>query len=117
MDEAHQKLVEIVKIIEHNYGRDIIILNLHLSLHLCDCSKDFGPLYAFWCFSFERMNGVLGSLPNSHRKIEPELMRRIMNDKQISSGIVDTKGFDILDTRPSVGSISEPDEFTSVEIE
>jgi len=60
-------------------------------------------------------------LPNSHRKIEPELMRRIMNDKQInnivSSGIVDTKGLDILDTRPSVGSISEPDEFTSVEME
>ena len=44
-----------------------------------------------------------------------------MNDKQInnivSSGIVDTKGLDILDTRPSVGSISEPDEFTSVEME
>jgi len=43
-----------------------------------------------------------------------------MNDKQInnivSSGIVDTKGLDILDTRPSVGSISEPDEFTSVEM-
>ncbi|CAB4422093.1 unnamed protein product [Rhizophagus irregularis] len=60
-------------------------------------------------------------LPNSHRKIEPELIRRIMNDKQInnivSSGIVDTKGLDILDTRPSVGSISEPDEFTSVEME
>jgi hypothetical protein len=48
-------------------------------------------------------------------------MRRIMNDKQInnivSSEIVDTKGLDILDTRPSVGSISEPDEFTSVEME
>ena len=44
-----------------------------------------------------------------------------MNDKQInnivSSGIVDTKGLDILDTRPSVSSISEPDEFTSVEME
>ena len=59
-------------------------------------------------------------MPNSHQKIEPELIRQIMNDKQInnivSSEIVDTKGLDILDTRPSVGSISEPDKFTSVNI-
>ncbi len=43
-----------------------------------------------------------------------------MNDNQInsiiSSGVVDTKGLDILDTRPSVSSISEPDEFTSNEM-
>jgi hypothetical protein len=65
MDEAHQKLVEIVKIIEQNYGRDMITPNLHLSLHLYECAKDFGPLYAFWCFSFERMNGVLGKMLTS----------------------------------------------------
>ena len=47
IDEAHQKLVEIVKIIEQNYGRDMITPNLHLSLHLGECAKDFGPLYAF----------------------------------------------------------------------
>ena len=48
-------------------------------------------------------------------------MRRIMNDNQIdniiSSGAVTTKGLDILDTRPSVGSVSETDEFTSEEME
>jgi hypothetical protein len=62
IEEAHQRLVEIVKIIEQTYGRDFITPNLHLSLHLHECAKDFGPLYAFWCFSFERMNGVLGKL-------------------------------------------------------
>lgn len=60
MTEVHQKLIEIVKLIENNYGRDQITPNLHLALHLCECSFDYGPLYAFWCFSFERMNGVLG---------------------------------------------------------
>ena len=48
-------------------------------------------------------------------------MRRIMNDNQISniisSGSVSTKGFNILDTRPSVGTISENDEFSSEEME
>ena len=141
IEEAHQKLVKIIKIIEQNYGRDFITPNLHLSLHLQECVQDYGPLYAFWCFSFERINGVLGklifenlwqissflwtvyflgSLPNSHRKIEPELMRRIMNDNQINNIIgsgAATKGLDILDTRPSVGSISDNDEFSLEEME
>jgi hypothetical protein len=60
MREAHQKLIEIIKLIENNHGRDKITPNLHLSLHLSECSFDYGPLYTFWCFSFERMNGILG---------------------------------------------------------
>lgn len=60
--EAHQKLIEIVKLVEENYGRDKITPNLHLSLHLSECVLDFGPLYTFWCFSFERMNGILGKM-------------------------------------------------------
>ncbi|GET63404.1 hypothetical protein GLOIN_2v1775288 [Rhizophagus irregularis DAOM 181602=DAOM 197198] len=62
MEEAHERLIKIIKLIEEHYGRVKITPNLHLSLHLCDCSNDFGPLYAFWCFSFERMNGILDEL-------------------------------------------------------
>ena len=76
LNEVHQRLIEIIKLIKQNYGREKITLNLHLSTHLSECSFDYGPLYAFWCFSFERMNGILGSTPNSHRKIEPEVMRQ-----------------------------------------
>jgi hypothetical protein len=64
MNEAHQRMIKIVKLIEENYGRNNITPNLHLSLHLYECSADFGPLYAFWCFSFERMNGILGKFYN-----------------------------------------------------
>ena len=60
--EAHKRLIEIVKLIEKYHGREKVIPNLHLSLHLCECSFDYGPLYTFWCFSFERMNGILGKL-------------------------------------------------------
>src|SRR6266487_3417109 len=60
LSESHRRLIEIVKLIEENYGRDKITPNLHLSLHLTECALDFGPLYTFWCFSFERMNGILG---------------------------------------------------------
>jgi hypothetical protein len=61
VQEANERLIKIVKLIEDKYGRDKITPNLHLSLHLKECSSDFGPLYTFWCFSFERMNGVLGN--------------------------------------------------------
>ena len=79
--EAHLRLIELVKLIENNHGRNHITPNLHLSLHLYECSSDYGPLYAFWCFSFERMNGILGNLPNSNRQIELELIRKLIFDK------------------------------------
>jgi hypothetical protein len=60
--ESQWRLTELIKLIEQHHGRDKITPNLHLSLHLTECTHDYGPLYAFWCFSFERMNGVLGKL-------------------------------------------------------
>src|SRR5215471_8040131 len=60
----------------------------------------------------------LGSLPSSHRQIEPELMRRLMNDNQIRdiSGRIQTKGLNLLEGRSTVGSIAEDDEFSSDEM-
>ncbi|GBB89974.1 hypothetical protein RclHR1_16820006 [Rhizophagus clarus] len=47
MKEAHELLVKIIKLIEEHYGEGKITPNLHLSLHLCECSYDYGPLYSF----------------------------------------------------------------------
>ncbi|GBC17860.1 hypothetical protein GLOIN_2v1786147 [Rhizophagus irregularis DAOM 181602=DAOM 197198] len=83
LDDAHEHLIEILKLIETNYREVSITPNLHLSLYLNKCCKDYGSLYSFWCFSFERMNGILGSLPNSRQKIELEIMRFMMQSSQI----------------------------------
>ncbi len=32
-------------------------MNMHLHKHLSDCIREVGPVY-FWCFAYERMNGV-----------------------------------------------------------
>ncbi|CAB4478036.1 unnamed protein product [Rhizophagus irregularis] len=88
LQEAHRRLVKIIKLIE--------------------------------CFSFKRMNGILGSLPNSNRKIEPELMRRLMNDNRIRDIITSSaqmKGLELLKNHPTVGSLSENDQFASDEME
>ena len=60
LDEAFTKLVEMNKLVEEKYGQEKISPNLHLCLHICECALDYGPLSSFWCFSFERMNGILG---------------------------------------------------------
>ena len=39
---------------------------MHLHLHLKECMLDYGPVYSFWCFSFERFNGILGKFNNNH---------------------------------------------------
>ncbi|PKC56657.1 hypothetical protein RhiirA1_542004 [Rhizophagus irregularis] len=120
MEEAHERLIKIIKLIEVHYGRVKITPNLHLSLYLCDCLNDFGSLYAFWCFSFEHMNKILSSLPTSNRQIEPEIMRQIINDNLIGdiiSSDIQTKGLELLEDRPTTGSISAADQFSSDELE
>jgi hypothetical protein len=58
--EAQSRLLEVARLIEENYGPETITPNIHLSLHITECCRDYGPLYSFWCYSFERMNGILG---------------------------------------------------------
>src|SRR3954465_15200595 len=60
LNVAYDHLIELLGLIEINYKKDLITPNLHLSLHLNECCKDYGLLYSFWYFSFERMNGILG---------------------------------------------------------
>jgi len=60
LNEAHIRLLSVAKLIEAHYGPEFITPNIHLSLHITQCCRDYGPLCSFWCFSFERMNGILG---------------------------------------------------------
>ena len=62
LEEAHQCLLAMVKLVETHYGPEKIPPNMHLCLHICECALDYGPLYSFWCYSFEQMNGLLGNL-------------------------------------------------------
>jgi len=39
------------------WGPEIATPNMHMHLHIKDCLLDYGPLYSFWCFPFERLNG------------------------------------------------------------
>lgn len=65
------------------YGSEKTTPNMHMHLHLKDSIMDYGPVYAFWLFSYERYNGILGSVPTNNKTIEPQLMKRFVCDQQL----------------------------------
>ena len=47
LNEAHDRLLRIGQLIEKHYGEHLITPNVHLSLHIAECCRDYGPLYSF----------------------------------------------------------------------
>lgn len=68
--------VKFCREVETIYGKKSIKPNMHLHCHLKAILIDHGPVVNFWCFSFERFNGILGSIPTNKRSVELQLMRR-----------------------------------------
>lgn len=60
------------------YGKFAVTVNYHTALHLPGIVLNYGPPHAFWCFSYERMNGILASSPTSNRFIETEILDRFL---------------------------------------
>ena len=71
-------LMEFCKAFEELYGKDLVTLNMHFRGHLKECLLDYGQFHAFWCFSLEIFNGILGSFHTNNRSIEIQLMRRFL---------------------------------------
>ncbi|XP_039439443.1 uncharacterized protein LOC120420472 isoform X2 [Culex pipiens pallens] len=66
--ECEAQLSQFVKQFEMFYGEQHMNYNVHLLLHLSNCVRNFGPLWAFSLFNFEDLNGVLKKFvkgPNS----------------------------------------------------
>ena len=77
---ADALLLSFCRHFENLHGSPSITPSMHMHGHLTDCVRDFGPLFSFWLFSFERFNGLLGDLPTNNQSIEVQLMRRFVHD-------------------------------------
>ena len=77
IDRAQKLILEFCKMYEVLYGSKYTTMNLHLLCHITECIKDHGPIYSFWLFPLERMNGVLGSYHTNNKDIGPQIMRKI----------------------------------------
>ena len=58
---------------------------MHMHLHFKNCSKEFGPVYNLWCFSFERYNGIPGSFCTNKHSISVQLMKTFIPGIYIQS--------------------------------
>ena len=75
---ADEYLVKFCKMFETLYGTEHCTINMHLHLHIKDVVLDYGPVYSFWCFSFERFNGILGNYYTNNLNIESQFMKKFM---------------------------------------
>ena len=85
LEDAHQLLLLYCKKFQEIYGMESCTPNMHLHLHLKDCIKNFGPVYGFWAFSFERYNGILGAYHTNNRSVTITMMRKFIDGVRIVS--------------------------------
>ena len=62
------------------WGKPFVTPNMHMHAHLKEVVEDYGPVFGFWLFSFERYNDILGSQTTNHRDIESQLLTRFIRD-------------------------------------
>ena len=61
-----------------------------LHCHLKDCVINYGPPHAFWCFAFERYNGILGSVHTNSKSIKLQLLRKFCQEQETSTIYIPT---------------------------
>ena len=85
IQKADLLLLKFCRKVEELYGQNAIKPNMHLHCHLQECVKDFGPIYGFWLFSYERYNGLLGNFPTNKKSVEIQLMRHFEKDQNLAN--------------------------------
>jgi len=78
VETAHTLFVLYCKKFEEKISAYHCTPNMHMLLHMKSCVLDFGPVYGFWCFAFERQNGILGAHQTNNRSITIQLMRKFL---------------------------------------
>lgn len=62
LDMIHGNLKQFVHDYQLYYGKLSMTMNIHCLLHLVDCVRHYGPLWAYSMFPFESFNGLLKTL-------------------------------------------------------
>ncbi len=114
VEQAHILLIEFCKHFESLYGTEHCTPNMHMSLHLKECLLNFGPLPAFWCFAFERFNGILERISKSWVSPEKQMFLKFLEVQRVLSiskrigNANDLVGFifDNINTNVDIGSLS-----------
>ena len=80
IDLADTLLLKFCCKVEELYGKNFITPNMHLHCHLKESLYNYGPVYNFWLYSYERYNRILEHFPSSNRLFEIQMMQRFYNE-------------------------------------
>ena len=88
---AHLHLLSFCKGFEELYGKHKVTPNMHLQTHILECIMDYGPVYSFWLFSFERYNGMIADVITNQKAVEIQLMRKFVSDLYVRDIVLPQK--------------------------
>ena len=69
-------MIEFCNRFETIFGEACVTPNMHLHGHLRKCIEDVGPVFFFWCYSFERYNGILESFKKNWHSPEIQVIEK-----------------------------------------
>ena len=85
LKKADEQMMEFCNSFETNFGKSCVTPNVHLHGHLWKCLEDVGPVFSFWCYSFERYNGLLESFKKSWHAPEIQIMEKFSMMQTLNS--------------------------------
>jgi hypothetical protein len=83
VDRCQRQLLAYCSSFQKLFGEDAVKPTMHFVIHLPEMSLDYGSANGYWCFGFERMNGLLGLVPNNRRFVESTLLRTFMEHSHL----------------------------------
>lgn len=86
VEKAHLSIIRYCVRFQEFCGRENCTPNMHMACYLRTCILDYGPLAAFWAFSFERYNGILEGLQKSWRGPERQMLKKFIGLQAIGTG-------------------------------
>ena len=103
MDEADRYLTDFCCGLQAYFGPEVCTINMHMHLHLRQCLLDYGPIYGFWCFPYERYNGKLGDYATNRKGIEMQIAKKFLREHFLRSLPVLGDYRDLLSVDPNTG--------------
>ena len=82
-EEAGLRLQAFCEGVQNYFGKQSCTMNMHLHLHLTSCVLDYGPLYGYWCFPFERYNGTIAAYSTNRKSFEKQLAKKFLKGQFI----------------------------------
>lgn len=77
IDKAESLLKDFVRKIESLYDIKQLTYNVHQLLHLAECTRRWGPLWANSAFVFESTNGYIASLVHGTKNLGAEIVKNL----------------------------------------